>query len=69
MRSQNNRKLASVTLAVICGLGFSGCQRAHFPNNPFAEKIPSLPVPKMFAGKLKAPQVQPIGGRLPACTW
>lgn len=65
MRSQNNRKLASVTLAVICGLGFSGCQRAHFPNNPFAGKIPSLPVPKMFAGKLKAPQVQPIGGRLP----
>ncbi len=65
MRFQHNRKLASLTLTILLGVGFTGCQRTQFPSNPFAGKLPSLPMPKLLSGKLQAPRVQPIASKLP----
>ena len=63
MRSQHNRKLVSAALAVLFSIGFSGCQRTNFPSNPFAGKLSTLPKPNF--GNLKAPRIQPLGGKLP----
>ncbi len=65
MRSQHTSKLASLALAIACGIGMAGCQRTYFPSNPFAGKLPSLPVPKMLSGKLSAPPALPLAGKLP----
>ena len=63
MRSQHNRKLVSAALAALLSIGFAGCQRTQFPSNPFAGKLSTLPKPNF--GNLKAPRIQPIGGKLP----
>ena len=65
MRSQHNRRIVSLTLALLCGVGFSGCQRTQFPSNPFAGKLPSLPMPNLLGGKLQAPLAQPMASKLP----
>lgn len=65
MRFQHNRTFISVALTVLCSIGFAGCQRTHFPSNPFAGKLPKLPMPKLLSGKIQAPSAQPLASKLP----
>ena len=62
MRSQHKRKLISVALAALFSVGLTDCAAAQ---NPFAGKLPSLPIPKIFKGKTRAPIVKPFATKLP----
>ena len=64
MRFQHKRRIVSIALAILCSIGFTDHLCAQFPSNPFAGKLPSLPVPKLFGGKLQAPRVKPLANKL-----
>ncbi len=62
MRSQHTKKLLSAALAVLFSIGTTDCVEAQ---NPFAGKLPSLPLPKILRGKRQTPIVKPLANKLP----
>ena len=51
-----SHKLIKCAVLVICGIGLSGCQRAQFPSNPFAGKLPS-PIKNVSSSRFPLPKL------------
>ena len=55
-QTKPSRKLIKCAVLMICGLGLVGCQRAQFPSNPFAGKLPS-PLHNLSSNRLPRPKL------------